>query len=249
MSRIIITGDTHRDFTRFFDKESVYSGLTKNDYVIVCGDFGAIWTGDNRDKTVIKQLGKLPFTVLFVDGNHSNFDALYDYPVEEWYGGYIHKISKNVFHLCRGQIFDIDGKKFFTFGGAASHDIKDGILNPDDPIFYLKYRTLCKNPYAQFRILGISWWKEEMPNDKEYAVGNINLEKANYEIDYIVSHCPPSSALAYFGNGAYETDKLSDYLEGVYQKTNPKAFYCGHIHINDKYDKIHILYKDFEEIM
>ena len=31
----------------------------------------------------------------------------------------------------RGEIFDIDNKKFFTFGGAKSHDIQDRILNLD----------------------------------------------------------------------------------------------------------------------
>ena len=30
----------------------------------------------------------------------------------------------------RGQVFEIEGKTFFTMGGAASHDIQDGILDP-----------------------------------------------------------------------------------------------------------------------
>ena len=33
----------------------------------------------------------------------------------------------------RGQVFTIDDKTFFTFGGAQSHDIRDGILETDDP--------------------------------------------------------------------------------------------------------------------
>ncbi len=32
----------------------------------------------------------------------------------------------------RGEIYDIDNKKFLTFGGARSQDIKDGILNIDE---------------------------------------------------------------------------------------------------------------------
>ena len=31
--------------------------------------------------------------------------------------------------LERGQIFHIQSKTFFTFGGAESHDIEDGILD------------------------------------------------------------------------------------------------------------------------
>lgn len=31
-------------------------------------------------------------------------------------------IQKSFLHLMRGQVFEIDGKKIFTFGGASSHD-------------------------------------------------------------------------------------------------------------------------------
>ena len=34
--------------------------------------------------------------------------------------------------LERGQVFEIDGKTFFTFGGAASHDIQGRILDRED---------------------------------------------------------------------------------------------------------------------
>lgn len=41
---IYITGDTHSDFTRFStDKFPIQSEMTKNDYVIICGDFGGVW--------------------------------------------------------------------------------------------------------------------------------------------------------------------------------------------------------------
>ena len=250
MSRIFITGDTHRSFQRLFNFQNFdQNDLTRDDYLIICGDFGGIWDGGGGDKKVIESLGRLKYTILFVDGNHSNFNALYKYPVEEWHGGYVHRISDNILHLCRGQVFDIDGKKFFTFGGAASHDISDGILDPDDPDFRKKYIKLYHNPMAMFRILGVSWWPEEMPNNKEYNIGISNLEKVDYKVDYIISHCPPSSALAYFGNGTYKTDELSDYLEKIFQKVQPKAFYCGHIHIDENYDKIHVLYYDIQEIV
>ena len=74
------------------------------------------------------------FTTLFVDGNHENFERLYRYPVEEWHGGKIHKIRDSVIHLMRGETYDIDNKKFFVFGGAKSHDIRDGILNKEEHI-------------------------------------------------------------------------------------------------------------------
>ena len=250
MSKIFITGDTHGSFQRLFNFQDFdQNDLTKDDFLIICGDFGGIWDGGGRDKKVIESLGRLKYTILFVDGNHENHFSLNNYPVEEWNGGYVHRISDNIFHLCRGQVFDIYGKKFFTFGGAASHDISDGILDPADPDFKKKYLKLYHNPMAMFRVLGASWWAEEMPNNKEYNVGINNLEKVDYKVDYIISHCPPSSAILYFGKGTYKTDELSDYLEKVFQRVQPKAFYCGHSHIDEKYDKIHVLYYDIQEIV
>ena len=41
---IYITGDTHADFLRFEEnKFSIQSEMTKNDYIIICGDFGGVW--------------------------------------------------------------------------------------------------------------------------------------------------------------------------------------------------------------
>ena len=143
---IYITGDYHRNFERF--NKSIFpeqNEMTKDDYVIICGDFGGVWDKDGESKQETMMLDWLEcktFTTLFVDGNHENFDRLYGYPVEEWHGGKVHKIRPTVLHLMRGQIFTIEGKKFFTFGGASSHDIDGGILELDDPNFKKKKREL-----------------------------------------------------------------------------------------------------------
>ena len=52
-------------------------------------------------------------------------------------------------HLMRGQIFEIDGKSIFTFGGASSHDITGGILDPMDPKYGKKKKQLNRDkvPY------------------------------------------------------------------------------------------------------
>lgn len=110
--------------------------MTKDDYMIVCGDFGCVWNGDKSDDTQLDRLEALPFTVLFVDGNHENFDALNKYPVEEWHGGKAHKIRPQVIHLIRGQVLELQDRIFFTMGGAQSYDIADGILDTDSIDFY-----------------------------------------------------------------------------------------------------------------
>ena len=143
---IYITGDCHGNFERF--NASIFpeqNEMTKDDCVIICGDFGGVWHKDTESKQetmVLDWLECKPFTTLFVDGNHENFDRLYDYPVEEWHGGKVHKIRDSVIHLMRGQVFEIDGKKIFTFGGARSHDISGGILELDDPNFRAKKKKL-----------------------------------------------------------------------------------------------------------
>ena len=79
------------------------------------------------------------YTTAFVLGNHENYDAYKDYPKEEWHGGQIQRIRPSVLHLMRGQVYELNGRKFFTMGGASSHDIQDGILEPDDPDFEEKF--------------------------------------------------------------------------------------------------------------
>ncbi len=116
---IFVTGDTHgrTDFAKLLLFVREYPNLTKNDYVIIAGDFGAVWEKETLEED-LKPYRDLPFTVLFVDGNHENFDLLNSYPVEIWNGGKVHKIKSNIIHLMRGQVFEITGKTFFTFGGA-----------------------------------------------------------------------------------------------------------------------------------
>ena len=128
--------------------------------MIVCGDAGLVWHGDKSDDPQLDRLEALPFTVLFLDGNHENFDALNEYPVEEWHDGKVHRIRPHVIHLMRGQAFELQGRTFFTMGGAQSHDIADGILDMDSPDFYERYDSLRRNR-GQFRINHISWWLEE----------------------------------------------------------------------------------------
>lgn len=48
---IYMTGDTHGEFTRF-KKDIFYeqTELSKDDYVIICGDFGGVWDGGKMQR-------------------------------------------------------------------------------------------------------------------------------------------------------------------------------------------------------
>lgn len=102
---IYITGDIHGDPTRL-SKEAFpeQSKMTKEDYVIVCGDFGLVWDQieSKTEEYWLNWLQNKPFTTLFVDGNHENHDRLDAMPVSEWNGGNVHFVRPNVIHLIRG---------------------------------------------------------------------------------------------------------------------------------------------------
>ena len=107
---IYATGDTHGNFQRFAPEHfPEQAGMTKEDYMIICGDFGGVWDGGKKEERNLDWLEDLPFTTLFISGNHENFDLLRKYPTEEWNGGKIQRIRPHVIHLMRGQVFDLQG--------------------------------------------------------------------------------------------------------------------------------------------
>ena len=232
---IYITGDCHQDFERFnIDVFPEQKEMTKDDCVIICGDFGGVWNRNeesSREAKLMDWLENRPFTTLFVDGNHENFDRLYAYPVEKWHGGKVHKIRPSVIHLMRGQVFEIDGKSIFAFGGASSHDIAGGILEPDDPDFKKKKKKLDQGRYP-YRVNHVSWWKQELPSEEEMQEGIENLAAHDNKVDFIVTHCCASSTQNLLGGGLYKTDILTEYHEKIRQNTSFKKWFFGHYHDN-----------------
>lgn len=229
---VFITGDTHGDFTRF-KKDIFYeqAELTKEDCVIICSDFGGIWDGSPKENYWLDWLEDKSFTTLFVSGNHENFDLLSTYPVSPWHGGAVRHIRPSVIHLMRGQLYDIGGRTFFTMGGASSHDIEDGILEPDDPRFKQKFKRLNASG-ALFRVNRRSWWKEELPSEEEYATARATLDKAGWVADYIITHCCPSSIQDELSGGMYQRDALTDFLDEIRQRCQFKYWFFGHYHSN-----------------
>lgn len=238
---IFITGDIHGD-PRRFNVESFYEQKEmlnhEENYVIILGDFGLIWDrdGENKyEKYWLDWLENKPFTTLFIDGNHESFDRLYTYPVKEWHGGKVHEIRPHVLHLMRGEVFTIEDKKFFAFGGASSHDIQDGILDPDDYDTYDEFREVWKqwdNEYRMFRVKGYTWWPQELPTEEEMQNGWDNLKKHDNKVDFILSHCGVASTVALIGQGLFEQDILTKYLENIRSKINYAHWFMGHYHIN-----------------
>lgn len=210
---IFITGDTHRDLdvqklnSKCFPVQHM---LSRDDYLIILGDFGCVWDGGKQDQYWLDWHETKPYTTLFVPGNHENYELLRSYPAEEWNGGIVRRIRPHVLMLERGEIFTIEGCTFFCMGGAQSHDM------------------WCRIP-------GKSWWADEMPSDAEYEKAVSNLKKHDWEVDYVLSHCAPDSIQKLLDptGGSYEHDKLTNFLEHiVHEKVDYWAWFFGHYHVD-----------------
>ncbi|MCL2634034.1 MAG: metallophosphoesterase [Oscillospiraceae bacterium] len=198
---IYITGDTHGDISRF--KKPMFRKIRKRDTLIICGDFGFIWDGSKKEKNTLKKLGKRRYDVLFVDGVHENFTELEQYEIESWNGGNTRKISGKLRQLMRGQVFEIEGKRIFTFGGGNRDE-------DDKPVSGSK----------------------EKPSEAEFNEGMAALEEVGFTVDYVISYEPPTQITEFLALNKPERDKASHYLDEINEKTEYRRWFFGRHHIN-----------------
>lgn len=153
----------------------------------------------------------------------------------------------------RGYIFELCGKKIFAFGGASSHDIKDGILEPDD----FKTKSDCMNEFRKryeqgqmVRINHISWWKDELPTQEELNFGLKTLSENDNSVDFIISHCCPQSVVSVFSNGMYKSDRLTQYFNKIADIVSFDKWYFGHYHDNTSImNKYVLLYEQIVRVV
>lgn len=218
---IYLTADTHGEIHRF--DSSRMRGMKTGDTLIVCGDFGFIWDGGPVEEKILKKLGKKKYRILFLDGAHENYDLLERYPVSQWNGGKVRRISGNLYHLLRGQVYEIEGKKVFAFGGGESAE-------------------------KQLRMEAGKWWEREMPTMEEMREGAENLKAAGKRVDYIVTHTPPPR----MGTVPSEPEKdgknqLEAFFEQITKQVAYDKWFFGSLHIDRK-----VTYKNyavFEQVL
>ena len=228
MGQIFATGDLHGNF----DSYKLFSGawhgrrkeLTKDDVLIICGDFGWIWAPKEGDdeKRMLDKLEAEPYTTLVVDGNHENFDRLLSLPAEERYGGLVGVMRPSVLHLRqRGHIYDICEKKCWVCGGAASTD---------------KAR----------RTEGVSWWQKEQPSPEEYRRGMDELEANGWHADLAFTHDAPRNVCLEAGGPYMQLSGVNGYFGKVALRAKFGHWYCGHLHMDrdfqDECGPVSILY-------
>lgn len=288
---LLITGDTHGALryeydspdgfvTRFNRKNfPVQMTLSKEDYVIICGDFGGIFDTDRRyfresefEKHHLDWLDTRNFTTLFVPGNHENYDRLsgikdeavlncwlYEkmdlcekeklrrgYPRKAWHGGFVREIRPSVLMLEAG-VFEIGGYRCFVYGGAASHDTEGGILNPADYANETQYRQAyerTKERGLPFRVNGLTWWRQEIPDSETKQAAWNALEAVNFEVDLVFSHDCHMAALSKIRPDS-SGNPVNHFLESVREKLIYDDWYFGHYHDNIDFadGKTHMLYE------
>ena len=214
---IFVTGDTHipLDISKLNSEQfPQQKELTKNDYVIICGDFGGVWYGNEKDNYWLNWLEKKNFTTLFIDGNHENFDALSRYEECSWNGGKVQFIRPSVIHLMRGYVFDLEGMKIFAMGGARSSD-------------------------RMFRTIGVSWWPQEMPDAEEIRRARQNLAINDNQVDIMITHDAPQSIARMIDFAKSEDDELMPFFDELRNTVGYRHWYFGHFHEDWKVDESH----------
>lgn len=254
-----VNGFLHRFNTQNFPEQKE---MTKDDFVIICGDFGGVWNfrGETNDeKYNLDWLENKPFTTLFVPGNHENYDRLtgindesvldtwlFDnvsdevkekiktgYPQKQWHGGLVREIRPSVLMLERGHVFNIDGQKCFAFGGARSHDIAGGILKYEE----CADKNAGREAYKKFNKRGFSFRENHVTWWEQEMPEQMEMEFGWAMLEdekYKVDFIftHDSPSSDKIMLHAGRPDELNLYFEEVKNKVEYKKWFFGHMHDN-----------------
>lgn len=212
---IYVTGDTHAELDRFKNNK-----LKKGDTLIVCGDFGFIFDPNSEERRKLKWLSKRRYDIIFVDGYNDNQKLIDAYPEEKWNGGRVRDIAPNIKMLMRGEVFEIEGKKIFAFGGAERVDSRYNLAE-----------------------------ESKLPSEKDMLRGLHMLKKNEYEVDYIVTYDAPQEIRLFIDMANSEINYVNSYLQEVAKKVKFKTWYFGKYHMNKKISQSYqIVFTDIIEM-
>jgi len=223
---VYITGDIHGDPMRIYAFAKKHK-LTKNDMVIILGDVGANYYGDERDERTKENLSKVRVPILCIHGNHEMRPWEADgYTLVKWNGGkvWVQEKYPQLLFAKDGEIYTIDGKRYIAIGGAYSVD----------SYWRIKHHA--------------GWWESEQPTEeiKKFVEKQLQVN----EIDIILSHtCPrkyePIEAFLPFIDQSSVDTSTEDWLDSIEEAVNYQAWYCGHWHIEKDIDKMHFMFKSW----
>ena len=230
---VFVTGDTHGGETmktlgsRYWNVK----GLTKNDFLIVLGDFGLPWQCSLKDDSIetiksyedviispsdlyhIKWFIDKPFTTLVLLGNHEGIYSIWDKLEVRYFEpikGNIKVLPTRhgeVFYLLRDTKYEINGKSFLVIGGAMSIDKE------------------VRTPYKD-------WWELETLTHKEQ--GNLlDIIEKQKKFDFVLSHTIPTWLIPSIMKSSFDPkfrDPISKFLEHIESQIEFKCWHFGHFH-------------------
>ena len=217
MGRTFVTGDIHGNPQLSLSSSMFPQGkhLSKDDVVIILGDFGLFWSKYRtiKEEKHLKWLDNQPWTTCFIDGNHENFDLLDKLPQKQKFGGIVGIAGYSIYHLLRGNIYNINNHSFLALGGAHSCD-------------------------RFYRTWGKSMWIQEEITQENIDLAISNLSKSSYSVDYILTHCAPIEFAKYAipSEFTYKPDPSEEKLSFLKSSIplSYRQWYFGHYHNNAK---------------
>ncbi len=207
---VYITGDIHGDLSRLSPDKLKF--MKTHDTLIICGDFGFIWDDSKGEDKILRNLGKRRYNICFVDGTHENFRILNKFPASDWNGGKARNITGNLYHLMRGEIYNIEGMKVFTMGGGES-------------------------PEAELRFNDEESERLEIPTKEELLSAVTRLEQYDYNVDLIVTHEPPSKTREFLlmqKKEQFSVSALNAFFDELAVQCKYQKWYFGSMH-TDKF--------------
>jgi hypothetical protein len=223
---IWVTGDFHGtlDMYKFNNNDFPEKEEHKEDILFQGGDFGLLFEDPmpQFNVRIIDNLSKKYPMLLVVPGNHENYKMIRSLPTCQKFKGKWYKLRDNILLAKRGEIYHIKGKKFLTLSGALSID---------------KHR----------RVLDVSYWEEELWTEKEKKRLKKNLDKVNWEVDYVISHTAPKRIIQkMLDNPRYRkmfittekvVDPTSEFFEEIEKDLKFEHWYFGHMHEDKKVEE------------
>lgn len=243
--RVLFLGDVHGDlgFLRRAVKLAAGSGV---DLIVQAGDFG-FWTHTSRGRAFLTDaqdaLAQAGIPLVFVDGNHENFEHLLALPVDD--DGF-RRVRPLLWHAPRGHAFEVGGHWLLAMGGAHSID------GPGGPDWFPFARGPVTHPDDVSRALrsGIrwvhegldlgNWWPQETIRWQDVEVARRAVDKvrqAGGTIDVVVSHDRPGGVPLPDGMGPYDGGEPNRrLLREVVEVAGPRLLVHGHLHRRETLD-------------
>ena len=247
-ARFFITGDKHRHFDRV--RAFCHDMNTRRkDVLIILGDAGFNYYGDDRDDALKKDISQLNITLFCLHGNKENRPQnVGSYGLRSFCGGHVLYEPRypSILFAIDGETYTFEGRKYMVVGGAHSDD---------------KMRCLEE---------GTPYWEDEMPNEDTRQRVERHLETEGNRIYGMLPHtCPidylPTEMFLSAKQCADarrkprkdkdtaqftpDIDRSTEIWLGAMEKRlDYTVWFCGHYHIDKPIDRIQMMYRDIRPL-